>query len=163
MKQKEFEQLYSVYYDKVWRLCLGYCHADRFAADDLTQEVFARVWTHWDRFRGDAQRSTWLFRIAVNTSLSRKRKLKNQPNSTQVTEAIHDSAEDQHEVENQPTPTDLYACIDQLNALDKSIIMLELEGVPQKEIAAVIGKSHAVIRTRVHRIKDKLKTCLNHE
>jgi RNA polymerase sigma-70 factor (ECF subfamily) len=47
-----------------------------------------------------------------------------------------------------------------LKTENKSIILLELEGLPQKEIAEVMGLSHDVIRVRIHRIKNELTKCV---
>ena len=57
----------------------------------------------------------------------------------------------------------MYRCIDKLSAENKSIILLELEGLPQKEIAEITGINHAAIRTRIHRIKDQLSKCVKNE
>jgi RNA polymerase sigma-70 factor (ECF subfamily) len=53
----------------------------------------------------------------------------------------------------------LYACIEKLSKGNKSIILLELEGVPQKDIAAIMGINHEAIRVRIHRIKIELTKC----
>ena len=50
----------------------------------------------------------------------------------------------------------LYKCIASLEETDRIIISLVLEDLPQAEIAAILGISHANVRVKVHRIKDKL-------
>lgn len=50
---------------------------DHDDADDLTQEIFVKIWTNLDKFRGDAQLFTWIYRIATNeclTFLKKKRR-----------------------------------------------------------------------------------------
>ena len=54
----------------------------------------------------------------------------------------------------------MYTCINKLNKDNKSIILLELEGLPQKEIAEVMGLTHEAVRVRVHRIKNELTKCV---
>ena len=54
--------------------------------------------------------------------------------------------------------TFLYNCIAELEEIDRIIISLVLEDLPQAEIASIVGLSHGNIRTKVHRIKDKLAT-----
>lgn len=51
----------------------------------------------------------------------------------------------------------LYRCINDLNHTNRTIVLLELEGMPQKEIAEVTGLSHQAIRTRIHRIKAEIQ------
>ncbi len=60
-----FEQLYLRYREHVYNLCLSVC-GDREEAQDLLQESFVRAYRALPRFRGDAQFSTWLHRIALN-------------------------------------------------------------------------------------------------
>lgn len=57
----------------------------------------------------------------------------------------------------------MYRCIDTLAPVNKAIILMELEGLPQKEIAQVMGIKHEAIRTRIHRIKKELSKCVDHE
>lgn len=66
---ESFEQVVEKYHKMVFRTALGFVH-QREDAEDLTQEVFVRAYRNWDRFRGDSQISTWLYRITVNLSLS---------------------------------------------------------------------------------------------
>lgn len=55
----------------------------------------------------------------------------------------------------------MYACIQKLKEAERIIILLVLEGLPQKEIAEITGHSHQNIRVMVHRIKDKLTKCVS--
>ncbi|WP_240491750.1 RNA polymerase sigma factor [Flavivirga aquatica] len=54
----------------------------------------------------------------------------------------------------------MYQCINTLNKDSKSIILLELEGLRQKEIAEIMGLSHEAIRVRIYRIKNELTKCV---
>jgi RNA polymerase sigma-70 factor (ECF subfamily) len=73
--RKAFDELISRYQLRVMRICHGFVlhNAD---AEDLTQDVFIEVFRSIDRFRGDSQFSTWLYRIAVNKSLNFLKKKK---------------------------------------------------------------------------------------
>ena len=57
----------------------------------------------------------------------------------------------------------MYKCINKLPKDSRGIILLELEGLPQKEIAEVIGISHEAVRVRIHRIKDSLTKCVQND
>lgn len=68
-KEKAFTELVNTYQKPL------YIHIFRIvnhheSTHDVLQNVFIKVWKHLDQFREDAQLSTWLFRIAVNESLS---------------------------------------------------------------------------------------------
>ena len=56
----------------------------------------------------------------------------------------------------------MYACIQQLKETDRIVILLVLEGLPQKDIANITGHSHQNIRVMVHRIKEKLTKCVSY-
>ena len=159
-QQKAFEQLYHDNVDKVHRLCLGYVKGNQPLATDLQQEVFMKVWQHWNSFKGTAKRSTWLYRIAVNTCLQFLRDNKNK-----LTESLDNKIEQVVEtvVDKELQYATLYACMNKLNKVNKSILLLELEEVPQQEIAAIVGINHNAVRTRINRIKQQLTKCVNHE
>tara|TARA_R110002050_G_scaffold15706_4_gene48113 strand:- start:6029 stop:6520 length:492 start_codon:yes stop_codon:yes gene_type:complete len=154
-----FKEVYQSNYPKVYRLCLGYATGDEMLAKDLSQEVFIKVWENLPSFRNNAAISTWVYRITVNTCMVYFRKKKNipLPNFLNTLEASPD--ENSHHTKEQNLNS-LYSCIDKLSKDSKSIILLELEGIPQKEIAAIMGLSHEAIRVRIHRIKNELTKCV---
>jgi RNA polymerase sigma-70 factor (ECF subfamily) len=65
-----FEELFSRHYERVARWCYRMT-GDREAAADLAQNVFLKAHRHFDKFRGTAQFSTWLYSIARNEALNR--------------------------------------------------------------------------------------------
>lgn len=157
-KESIFEQIYEENYPRVIRLCLGYVKGDEAQAKDLTQEVFTKVWQNLSNFRNQARISTWIYRITVNTCLQELRKKK-------YLDLKIDLASEpcSHTTETEAKFISMYACINRLSAENKSIIILELEGVQQNEIAEIIGITHAAVRTRIHRIKEQLSKCVSHE
>ena len=157
-KKLKFHKFYDENYPKVIRLCLGYLSGNEALAQDMAQEVFIKVWQYLENFRGESNISTWIYRITVNTCLQELRKKKNKTLKIEI--ASNETSEDT-ETENQFAS--MYSCIDKLSAENKSIILLELEGLPQKEIAKVIGINHSAVRTRIHRIKDQLSKCVKNE
>ena len=143
------------------RLCLGYVSGDMDMAKDLTQEVFIKIWNNLGSFRKESNITTWMYRIAVNTCLMSLRKMKKIPIKrvdVRDTPADHESTK-----EKERQFEEMYRCIQRLSPNNKAIILMELEGMPQKEIAQVMGLKHEAIRTRVHRIKNELTKCVNHE
>ncbi|RTY76168.1 RNA polymerase sigma factor [Flavobacterium bomense] len=146
----EFEQLYKSYWQKVFRLCMGYVN-DYDIAQDIAQETFIIVWQKLHTFRNEASIGTWIFRIASNNCLRQIDKEKRFPKSElpiHITEEKHYSPEPQIQF--------LYKCIAELPEIDRIIISLELEEVKQAEIANIVGLSEANTRVKIHRIKEKL-------
>ena len=149
-----FKELYKTYSPKVHRLCLGYT-GNAMEADDLLQEVFIKAWQNMDKFRGDSQISTWIYRIAVNTCLYHLRSQKNKKN-VDIDKTILRQEDELDDKEQQVQL--LYKCISELSEADRLIITLLLEEVPYEEIATVTEISEGNLRVKIHRIKQQLST-----
>jgi len=157
--ESKFENIYKINHPKVIRLCLGYANGDNMFAKDLTQEVFIKVWENLGSFRNESNISTWIYRITVNTCLISFRN-KRTVNGFNHLNNIEDTSDKSIEENKDQKLKQLYKCINKLNKDNKGIILLELEGLPQKEIAEIMGLSHEAIRVRVHRIKNELTKCV---
>lgn len=149
-----FKEIYKTYSSKVHRLCLGYT-GNSMEADDLLQEVFIKAWQNLDKFRGDSQVSTWIYRIAVNTCLYHLRSQKNKK-SVDIDVSLF-KREDEIDDKEQQVQL-LYKCISELSEADRLIITLLLEEVPYPEIAAITDISEGNLRVKIHRIKQQLST-----
>lgn len=145
-----FEEVYKTYWQKVFRLCMGYMN-DQDGAKDIAQETFITVWQQLPKFRNESSVGTWVFRIASNHCLRQIEKKKRLP-TTELPAQLEDSLPSADEGKTQF----LYTCISELQETDRIIISLELEDVKQAEIANIVGISEANVRVRIHRIKEKL-------
>ncbi|XDV01024.1 RNA polymerase sigma factor [Flavobacterium sp. WC2429] len=145
-----FEEIYESYWQKIFRLCMGYVN-DYTLAQDLTQETFIIVWEQLPKFRNESSIGTWIFRIASNNCL---RQIEKQNRFPKAQLPLNLSEEKQHNIE--PQIQFLYKCIAELPEIDRIIISLELEDIKQTEIASIVGLSEANIRVKIHRIKEKL-------
>ena len=151
-----FEDIYTRYSHSVYRVCMGYIN-DPAQAKDLMQETFISVWKNLSSFREESRISTWIFRIATNICLRAIEKSK----KTRMEELPFDLP-DHREESMESQLAFLYQCISKLDEADRIIISLVLEGLPQQEIADIIGLSHANIRVKIHRIKEKLSVQFKH-
>lgn len=156
--EEQFTEIYNKYASKVFRLCLGYASGNEDLAKEWQQETFIKVWQHRKKFKGKSSIGTWIYRIAVNICLAdlRKTKLHTQVNEKLVvsdgTELEHTKKEEQLE--------QMYRCIGQLTQNNKTIILMELEEIPQSEIAETVGLKHGTLRTRLNRIRQSLLKCI---
>jgi len=146
----DFDEVYNRYSQQIFRVCLGYTN-DADKAKDLVQETFLSVWKNLPSFQNRSHISTWIFRIATNNCLRALEVAKRIPGA----ELPYDLAETQEESDEEKLQF-LYQCISELEETDRIIISLVLEDLPQAEIAVIVGLSHANIRVKVHRIKEKL-------
>ena len=135
-----FEDIYKAYWDKVFRLCMGYFN-DYPLAQDLAQDVFARVWQYLPSF----------FRIATNICL-RQGERQRRISQTEVPPDVSVEAADDRSLHVQA----LYKAISGLSETDRLIISLYLEDLKQSEIAQITGMSQVNVRVRIHRIKSIL-------
>lgn len=161
-KENTYKNIYKENYAKVMRLCMGYTVGDEALAKDLAQETFIKVWQNLDGFRNESGIGTWIYRICVNTCLAEIRKQRKKDRNLSL-DAIQVSDSDENPNEKEDMLVQLYSCIDKLSSINKAIILLELEGLPQLEISEIMGIKHEAIRTRVHRIKQQLTKCVNNE
>ncbi len=158
MKQQPeaFTALYKEYAAGIRKLCLGYT-GDEAMAQDLLQETFIRVWNNMQHFRGDAQWSTWIYRIAVNTCLTWLRQKK-----ITVIDAANPGIGLLREETNANDHVQLlYTCISRLAETDRLIITLVLDEKPYDEIAAITGITENNLRVKIHRIKKQLSEIYN--
>lgn len=169
MSEKEklnFEQIFSENKDKVYRLCKGFL-GDTPEVDDLFQEIFIKVWNGLDKFRGEAQVSTWIYRIASNTALLyKKRSTKNktavrsQDDFSQLKIKMEDDSNEAKQAQEKQL-NQLLFCISKLEKTNRIIITMLLDDFSYKEIADVTGISVNYVGVRVNRIKTILKKELN--
>src|SRR6185369_17303191 len=64
------------YKDKVFSLAVYSAGGDRAVADDVTQQIFVKLFTRIGQFRGDSEFTTWLYRLVINSCLDERRKQK---------------------------------------------------------------------------------------
>ncbi|HUH25566.1 MAG TPA: RNA polymerase sigma factor [Flavobacterium sp.] len=143
----DFERVYKDYWDRIFRLCMGYVN-DYSLAQDMAQETFINVWNSFDRFRQESNVGTWIYRIATNICL---RQLEKQKRVKQTILPVNIPEDIQINIE--PSIQLLYSFIAELPEIDRLIISLELEDINQKEIAQIVGLSESNIRVKIHRIK----------
>lgn len=124
---------------------------------DLYQDIVYQLWKSFDSFRGEAKISTWMYRIALNTALTRVKKKKRQGYSVSIEKVVLEQTEN-YDPEFENRLKLLYSHIGRLNVLEKGIMLLLLEGKKYEEIAEITGLSPSNVGTRISRIKEKLKS-----
>ncbi|GEJ45213.1 RNA polymerase sigma factor [Chryseobacterium sp. ON_d1] len=145
-----FEEIYELYWQRIFRLCMGYVN-DTELAQDLAQETFIIVWQQLPKFRNESSVGTWIFRIASNNCL---RQIEKEKKFAKADLPVNLEEKKQESIE--PQIQMLYQYISELPETDRIIISLELEEVKQAEIAHIVGLSESNIRVKIHRIKEKL-------
>ena len=127
---------------------------------DLMQEMVIQLWRSFARYDESAgvKFSTWMYRIAMNVAISQYRSHTRQIRDTvpleefgldiAAADALHDDASDNMRA--------LMKLIDEMDELNRALILLFLDGYDAVEIADVVGISATNVSTRMTRIKQKL-------
>lgn len=142
---------------------------DRGEAEDAVQETFLRAYRAIDRFDGRAELSTWLYRICINVSLNTIRRRRRvdaaDVNDPRLPEPAADPTQGQTDPRNAAQTSELYKrlaqALDQLSpSLRSTVILVLIDGVPQKEAAETLGCSEGTIAWRVHEARRRLRDLL---
>lgn len=137
-----FEDIYKAYWDKVFRLCMGYFN-DYPLAQDLAQDVFARVWQYLPSFKGESSVGSWIFRIATNICL-RQGERQRRISQTEVPPDVSVEAADDRSLHVQA----LYKAISGLSETDRLIISLYLVNSIGERISGKLLTSYPFLRDR---------------
>lgn len=161
-KEKLFQTILDQHKQQVYRVCWGFTDQEQ-DVNDLFQETMIRIWQGLDNFQGKSAISTWVYRIAVNTCIYFKKKNKA---FSQVIELYDRNAIESQSHFSESSHTlgrmkAVKAAIQQLNKIDKTTILLVLEGCSYKEISEITGMTINHIGVKVNRIKTKVKNIIN--
>ena len=155
----DIEQIYREHYQSIQRYLIRFFGQKE--AEDLAQEVFIKAGQSLESFRSEAQISTWLYRIATNAAIDRIR----QPDFRRETVFSQPEPElsgDAQSLENDALRRATNECIRGIiDGLPENyrvpVILSELQGLPNQQIADVLGLSLDVVKVRLHRGKARLK------
>jgi RNA polymerase sigma-70 factor (ECF subfamily) len=123
---------------------------------DLYQEIVCRMWHAFDSFKGNSKLSTWMYSVALNTSISYIKKENRRAKIVSIDFEFIDPPITKDTLK-QERIEELYRTIKELNVLERGIILLFLEGKSHKEIGEITGFTANNVGTRMARIREKLK------
>ena len=142
---------------KVFGLAYSFLR-DREAAEDVTQEVFIKVWRALPGYDGRASMSTWIYTIARNTSLSALRARR--PHSSLSDPEVIKAVEANNPVPSADVVVDRAAIlrlVDQLPIKQRQVVMLfYMEGQSHDEVAAMLAMPVGTVKTLLHRARGRL-------
>ena len=122
--------------------------------DEAVQDTFVQAWRNLERFRGDAAPYTWLYRIAVNEALMRRRR-KTLPTS-ELQETVVSGGEDAFAAADARS-----FLVERLRALPDdyraAVVLRDVEGLSNEEVAEALGISRAAAKSRIHRGRMQLR------
>ena len=160
---KNFDTLYRDHVDLIYRFANRLC-GEPEAAKDLVQETFLNAYRGFDKFRGDAQISTWLYTIAARACLRMRRRRKGAPERELSLEEFIPTSDGEFRLQipidglspeaalhNKQLRAALDAAINQLPKKYKMVLVLrDMEGVSAKEVGAIMGLNERAVKSRLH-------------
>ncbi len=157
--RRAFERIYRAHVDRVFSICVRML-GDRTQAEEVTQDVFVRVWEKLPGFRGESAFSSWLHRVAVNVVLTCRKTRGIQLDRTSDSEDAVDllparstSVGDR---------LDLESAIARLPAGARQIfVMHDVEGFTHEEIGAHLGITSGGSKAQLHRARMLLRAALS--
>lgn len=159
----QIEDLYSAFAKTVFNLALHYTQNPE-DAEEITQDVFVKLYEKGEQFKGEASAKTYITRIAINQSLdflrhkSRQKrgggaKVRNLDESQQES-ALHDFNHPGYALEQKESVAKVYAALNQLPPNQKTaVILLKIEGRSQKEVAEIMDIGTKAVESLFQRAK----------
>jgi len=159
-KEERFKKIIAENGDRIIRIC-KYYNPNSEDQKDMYQEILINIWKSLEKFRGDSAISTWVYRVAVNTSLNytgkafKHMKLMVDAGNKNLNMVVDDE-EYKHKLQQEEYFNRLQIELNLLSVIDKSLISLVLEGLSMKEISNVMGITEPNVKVKLHRIKNEL-------
>ncbi|HJR11456.1 MAG TPA: sigma-70 family RNA polymerase sigma factor [Rhodanobacteraceae bacterium] len=163
-RRRRFETLLHEHQRIVFKVARVYAR-DAHERDDLVQDIAVQLWRSFAGFDpGRAKFSTWMYRVALNVAISTARSARRssagrlEPLEVMHLDSVADPGVTPYEaMERDQRLIALHAFVEQLDALNRALVLLCLEDRSYAEIADVLGISETNVATKLNRIKNKLR------
>jgi len=166
--REAFGELVRKYQGKIYSLAYGMVgnHSD---ADDLVQEIFLKTYRNIKKFRFKSSFYTWLYRIALNTIITRRKKLRGdshlelKPQVLDIEGSPYLSTrlggeKGDRVMSGKEMKEDIHRAIETLSDKHKGVVVMhDIEGIPHREIAKILSCSEGTVRSRLHYARGHLQ------
>jgi RNA polymerase sigma-70 factor, ECF subfamily len=147
------------------RLCTGLLNicGSLHEAEDVAQEAFVQAYLKLDKFAGQSAFYTWLYRIAINTAISRRRRKREEHSIDHSrdrfgTEPLDDGEAAEARVLRRERAGQVRQALNQLSDEHRTILVLrEIDGRDYDAISEVLDLPVGTVRSRLHRARLQLK------
>lgn len=159
-----FQLLFETYKDKVFSIAV-YSSGDRSLAEDVTQQIFLKLFTAIRQFRGDSEFTTWLYRLVVNACLDERRRRRRwlPLGETVAMRNPGDKKPQEKQYARIEVAEAVREAIGELKPKFRLPILLKyIEGLSYEEIATVMGCSKGTVASRLNRGHSQLAKRLSY-
>ncbi|MBY0085341.1 RNA polymerase sigma factor [Brevibacillus brevis] len=152
--REDFAPIYDHYVKRIYRYFSF--KVGKLLAEDLTQQTFLKAMSRLDSFREESLFFTWLFQIAKYTLMDEQRKQKRRPRECELDSLSANSSACYAEYAT--TQLDLTSALQQINEIEREIIMLRFFGeCTFAEIAQIMQMGESAVKNRLYRALEKVK------
>ena len=162
-----FGELVRKYQDRLYNMMV-HMVVCREEAEDVVQDTFVQAFRKLSSFKGNSAFYTWLYRIAFNLSISRRRKKKpgaslDQRRDDQGLEPVDASESQAARLEREERSGQIHAALAELSEEHRAILVLrEMEDCDYETIAEMLDLPIGTVRSRLHRARSQLRESLRH-
>jgi RNA polymerase sigma-70 factor, ECF subfamily len=170
--REAFRIIADKYQGVVFRTCMGFVH-NKEDAEDITQDVLVNVYQSLPSFRGNAEFSTWVYRIAINASLNFMRKKSRQVIVTRIENLFHfgKTRAIPHFESNMYNPEQILTNRERSEQIHKAMGSLpenqriaftlsKYDDLPQRDISKIMDMSEGAVEALLYRAKANLQNKL---
>lgn len=135
------------------RICFGYADSDT-RLEDLRQDAIIGIWQGLEKFRGESDLRTWIYRVTLNTCVSSLRTRSRRPSASALRDLYENlTTEDESR---KAMVEKIHEGIADLSPLDKAITLAWLDEFSYDDIATITGLGRNTVATRLRRAKETL-------
>jgi len=171
-ERSAFAEIVRRYQDRVYTMCLRWM-GDQQVAEEVAQDVFLALFRSLSGFRGDAQLSTWIYRVVINHCKNRRLyRRRRHADAHEPLEGVPQEESPDRQIADSGPATDapLHAAQagavlnEALGALDEEqrqiIVLREMQDLSYEEIADILELPRGTVKSRLHRARSELAAVL---
>jgi RNA polymerase sigma-70 factor, ECF subfamily len=149
-KERLFEEVFAANQRRILAIARSYAQGEE--QRDLCQEILLQMWKGLEGFLGRSAPSTWVYRVALNTAITFRRKNSRRPEPLSC--SLAESGMDPVAPSNPPNATlVLEDFLHSLGEIDRAVFLLYLDDLSYREISEVTGLTESHVGVRINRLK----------
>ncbi len=156
-KEQQFMNIIREHEQTIYTVCYMFSK-DEEEVNDLYQDILVRLWKGFETFEGKSDIRTWIYRVSLNYCINFSNRQKKQRECLNLDTGYLSEGSN---LEKNLQIKQLYKRINMLGLIDRSVVLLWLEGLSYDEIGAILGISVKNVSFKLVRIKEKLKKMSN--
>ncbi|HQU08402.1 MAG: RNA polymerase subunit sigma-24 [Verrucomicrobia bacterium 21-51-4] len=167
-----FDEIVTRYQKRIYSIIYNLT-SNREDASDVAQDVFIKAFRHLHRFRGQSSFFTWLYRIAINTSMTHLRRnrmrrffsldpFNEEGTSSEVMEHLADPMNGDKSLLLNELQEKLNESLQKLSLKHRmTVVLFDIEGLSHQEIAKIMRCSEGTVRSRLQYAREQLQSWLS--